>query len=388
MCRHFVSKFIYTSLALSLIFLLNPLMIVSSYTEVSKSGPISDRIRNKKILNDIRPVTSDSNFIGTLHPILNAAGGDWSIPRLSATFGNAFSFSMKKGKGAVWHHANIDWWLLWEMLSNIGFKFQEYQMILNGIQPPPTPIEIQRTKEQTWDKVKSSIDKGVPAIAWQPMTVEQRENGVNAFGWGLLVGYNEDNKTYTVRHQTYKTEYQVPFDKFGYSDPVQWYCVMIFTKKRRINRINLDIRTLKNAVKFAEGTRFDLDIAPYKVDTIGFAAYKQWINLIESGDADIGFTEHSAWMLWEMRANAEKYLREITYHFNDGTSQIITEAAIYYKKEIDEVVKLVNLCRDNDEFTTQLRQEVVAIIHAALDAEKKAIGKIKEALDSISVDSK
>ena len=52
MCRHFVSKFIYTSLAISLIFILNPLMIVYSDSEVSKSDPISERIQNKKILND------------------------------------------------------------------------------------------------------------------------------------------------------------------------------------------------------------------------------------------------------------------------------------------------------------------------------------------------
>ena len=51
-------------------------------------------------------------------------------------------------------------------------------------------------------------------------------------------------------------------------------------------------------------------------------------------------------------------------------------------------MKLVNLCKDNDKFTTQLRQEAVSIIHAALDAEKKAIGKIKESLESISVDLK
>ena len=362
-------------------------MIVSSDTEILETDLKTNKI-SKKILNDIKPAVSDSNFIGTLYPILNTAGVEWSIPRLSATFGNAFSFSMKKGKDAVWQHANIDWWLLWEMINNIGFEFQEYQMILNGKQPPPIPTEIKKIKEQTWNKVKSSIDQGVPAIAWQPMTVSQHKNGVNAFGWGLLVGYNEDDKTYTVRHQTYKSDYQVPFDEFGYSDPVQWYCVMILTKPKQINRINLDLRILRNAVKFAEGSRFDLEKGAYKVDTIGFAAYEQWINLIESGEVDIGFTEHSAWMLWEMRENAEKYLREITNYFSDETRPYITEAAAYYEKEIDEVVKLVNLCKIHKEFTPQLRQEAITIIHAALDAEKMAIGKIKEVLESINIDSK
>ncbi|RKU31276.1 hypothetical protein C6497_01950 [Candidatus Poribacteria bacterium] len=387
MCQHIVSRLIYSIFILCFILIFNTPMIVSSDIEVSGTDLKTNRI-SKKILNDLKPVPSDSNFIGTLYPILNAAGGEWSIPRLNATFGNAFSFSMKKDKDVVWQHANIDWWLLWEMINDIGFEFQEYQMILNGKLPPPTPTEIKKIKEQTWNQVKSSIDQGVPAIAWQPMTVTQLKNGVNAFGWGLLVGYNEDNKTYTVRHQTYKSDYQVPYDKFGYSDPVQWYCVMILTKRKPINRIDLDIQILNNAVKFAEGSRFDLEKAAYRVDTIGFAAYAQWINLIESGEVDIGFTEHSAWMLWEMRENAEKYLREISNYFTDETRQYITEAAAYFDIEIDEVEKLVNLCKKHKQFTPPLRQEAITIIHAALDAEKMAIGKIKEALESINIDSK
>ena len=61
---------------------------------------INDSIREKegqktgrkKVIIGAKPVPGDSTFIGTLHPMLKAAGGDWSIPRLSGTFGHAFSF--------------------------------------------------------------------------------------------------------------------------------------------------------------------------------------------------------------------------------------------------------------------------------------------------------
>ncbi|MDE0316778.1 MAG: hypothetical protein OXM61_17970 [Candidatus Poribacteria bacterium] len=343
-----------------------------------------EKVFQKKALEGVKPVEGDSTFIGTLHPMLKAAGEDWSIPRLTGTFGHAFSFSMKIGDGAVWQQANIDWWLLWEVITHIGFEFQEFQVILKRKQPAPTPKEIQSIKAQAWEKVKASIDRGIPAIAWQPMTVAQQDSGVSAFGWASLVGYDETEKTYTVRHQHYKTEYTVPYDQFGYTDPVGWYCVMVLSKKKPFDRMALEVKSLKNAVAFAHGTRFDLEKAPYKIDVVGFAAYQLWKQALENGDVDIGFTEHSAWILWEMRENAAAYLREIADHFPKVSSQALSDAAGFYDEEIKIVVKLVNLCKENDSFTKSIRQEATEAISAALDAEKKAIKKIEVALKTLN----
>ena len=344
----------------------------------------AEKMVGKKVLKGIKPVEGDSTFIGTLHPMLKAAGEDWSIPRLTGTFGHAFSFSMKIGDGAVWQQANIDWWLLWEMITDIGYEFQEFQVILKGKPPAPTPKEIQSIKTQTWEKVKASIDRGIPAIAWQPMTVAQRDSGVSAYGWASFVGYDETEKTYTVRHQYYKTEYTVPYDQFGYTDPVGWYCVMVLGKKKPFDRMALEVKSLKNAVAFAHGTRFDLEKAPYKVDAIGFAAYQLWKQSLENGDADIWFTEHSAWILWEMRENAAAYLREIADRFPKASSQALSDAAMFYDEEIKAVVNLINICKENESFTKATRQEATEAISAALDAEKKAIGKIEEVLKKLN----
>ena len=341
----------------------------------------------KKILEGVKPAQGDSTFIGTLYPTLKAAGGDWSIPRLSGTFGHAFSFSMKIGDGAVWQQANIDWWLLWDMITHIGYEFQEFQIVPQEKQLAPTPKELQSIKDQTWETVKASIDQGIPAIAWQPMTVEQRDSGVSAYGWGLLVGCNETEKTYTVRHQHYTTEYTVPYDRFGSADPANWYCVMILSKKKPFDRMALEVKSLKHAVAFAHGTRFDLEDAPYTVEAIGFAAYELWKRALESGDVDVGFTEHAAWILWEMRENAAAYLREITDRFPKVSSRALSDAAVFYDEEIRAIVKLVNICKEHESFTTPTRQEAVAALNAALDAEKKAIGKIEAALAALPVES-
>ena len=342
----------------------------------------------KKILEGVKPARGDSTFIGTLQATLKAAGGDWSIPRLSGIFGHAFSFSMKIGDGAVWQQANIDWWLLWDMITYIGYEFQEFQVVVQGKQPAPTPTELQNIKDRTWEAVKASIDRGIPAIAWQPMTVAQRDNGVRAYGWGSLVGYDETEKTCIVRHQHYTTEYSVPYDQFGSADPAGWYCVMILAKKKPFDRMALEVKSLKHAVAFAHGTRFDLEDAPYPVDAVGFAAYELWKQALESGDADVGFTEHTAWILWEMRENATAYLREIANRFPKRSNRALSDAAVFYDEEIKAIVKLVNICKEHKSFTTLKRQEAGAALNAALDAEKKAIEKIEAALAALPVESK
>ena len=340
--------------------------------------------QEKMVLDGVKPMRGDSTFIGTLHPMLKAAGADWSIPRLTGTFGHAFSFSMKTGNSAVWQQANIDWWLLWEMIADIGYEFQEFQIVQNQKQPAPSPEELQNIKDQTWEKVKASIDRGIPAIAWQPMTVAQRDSGVSAYGWASLVGYDETQKTYTVRHQHHTTEYTVPYDQFGSTDPVGWYCVMVLAEKKPLDRMALEVKSLEHAVAFAHGTRFDLKDAPYTVDAIGFAAFELWEQALERGDVDVGFAEHTAWILWEMREHAAAYLREIADHFPEASSRALSDAATFYDEEIKAIVKLVNICkgqkRKHETFTTSKRQEAVAAVKAALAAEQKAIEKIKEAL--------
>ena len=343
----------------------------------------NQKIGEKKVLDGIKPARGDSTFIGTLHPMLKAAGEDWSIPRLTGTFGHAFNFSMKMGNGAVWQQANIDWWLLWDMIAYIGYEFQEFQIVFQEKQLAPTPTEVQSIKDQTWQQVKASIDQGIPAMAWQPMTIEQRDSGVSAYGWASLVGYDETEKTYTVRHQRYTTEYTVPYNQFGTADPAKWYCVMILGGKKPFDRMVLEVKSLEHAIAFAHGTRFNLQDAPYPVDAVGFAAYELWRQGLENGDVDVGFTEHTAWILWEMRENAAAYLREITQRFPKTSSRALSDAALFYDEEIKAIVKLVNICKEHESFTAPKRQEAVAAINAALEAEKRAIGKIEEALSAL-----
>ena len=134
----------------------------------------------------------------------------------------------------------------------------------------------------------------VKRIKWQPMTVEQRAGGVSAYGWASLAGYDETAETYTVRHPHYTTEYTVPYNQFGSTDPVGWYCVMVLGEKKPFDRMALEVKSLQHAVAFAHGTRFNLKEAPYTVDGVGFAAYELWKQALENGDVNVGFTDHAS----------------------------------------------------------------------------------------------
>ena len=89
-----------------------------------------------------------------------------------------------------------------------------------------------------------------------------------------------------------------------------------------------------------------------------------------------------------MRENAAAYLREIADHFPEASSRALSDAAVFYDEEIEAVVELVNICKEHENFTAVKRQEAVEILDAALDAEKKAIGKIEATLKTLSVESK
>ena len=80
-----------------------------------------------------------------------------------------------------------------------------------------------------------------------------------------------------------------------------------------------------------------------------------------------------------------------------------SDAAGFYDEEITAIVKLINICKEHESFTTPKRQEAVdalkgfttlkrqravEALDAALDAEKKAIGKIEEALAALPTESK
>jgi RNA polymerase sigma factor (sigma-70 family) len=330
----------------------------------------------RKVLAGILPEPGDSTVIGTFYPMLKAAGADCTVPRLAGIFGHAFSFMMKKGGAEVWQQANIEWWLFFDRMPQLGYHFQHFQAILKGKVPVPTPEQLQKLKDQTWEVVRESIDRGVPAIAWSPLTLEQKKQGIYGFEWSLLLGYDEADKTYVVRNQHYQAEFSVPYDQFGYTDRVNWYYVIVLGAPQPVDPEQVAVQSLQQAVEFAQGRRFKLEDACYAVDAQGFAAYELWQEAFRTGTVDARFAPDHARQLRWLRAQAAAYLREISAVVPGRSRPTLAQAAACYDAEVEVLAELEALCRQGagaGAFSPAMAQEAVNHLDKALGAERRAI---------------
>ncbi len=336
-----------------------------------------------KVLEGIQVRPGDSTLISAFHPMLKAVGDERSIAHLCGVLGHAFSFMMNKDGGEIWQQSNIDWGLFWEQLDLLGRDFHRFDAVLKGARPAPSAEELKDLKEETWSAVVQSINRGAPAVAWQPMTLAQRDSGVSAYEWGLLIGYDEGERTYTVRHPRYTAEYTVPYDQFGYTDPVNWYHVLVLGAAKPIDPISAAVKALEQAIAFAYGTRYAPDEALYQTNAVGFAACELWRQALDSGKANLRFAPAHADILRWLRLQAATYLREIVGELPEDARSPLKKAATAYEAEAYAATKLQAVCRhagDMGRFGKVMRQDAVAALDEALAAEREAIARIEAAL--------
>lgn len=323
-------------------------------------------------LLEIRPASTRGTLMTALLPTLSAAGVACSEARLAGILGHAFTFSMARGAGEVWQLANIEWCFFFRELDLLPLRFVSFDAVLRGGRPAPTPDELRDMKERTWTKVVEGIDRGIPSIAWGAMTVEQRESGVLGFEWSLLVGYDARNRTYKLRHLPHEPSWDVPFDGFGYCDPVQWYHVMTPAEVNPVDDAAVRVRALSQAVEYAEGKRFDPPSGCNPVDAVGFSAYELWKEALLREDGHPRHSlAHASYLGWA-RKQAASFVRE----------QGLGEAAEHYETEVEAVRRLEEVCRVASErrsFQSSEIWEAARFLDDALLAERKAIQRLSAA---------
>ena len=99
-------------------------------------------------------------------------------------------------------------------------------------------------------------------MVWQPMTLEQKASdhpAHHAYCWGLIVGYNESEETYTVRHPFVDGAYTVRYDDIGHADPAELFSVLVYEGPSAEKDESIHLTALRNAVAFAHATRFAAD---------------------------------------------------------------------------------------------------------------------------------
>lgn len=321
-----------------------------------------------------------TTLVSSLHALMQTVDHpEWSTARLQGVLGYAFHFEMKEDGGGVMHD-NMDWGLALGFLSDLG-QFRGFNANKHD-----TDVDLPALKREARDAVRASLEQGVPALAWQAMSVEQKESGNHAWCWSLIVGYDDANETYTVWHRAMPETYTVRYDAIGHADPVEWFNVRILEQPISADE-KIHLTALQNAVTFANGTRYTDEnfVRPNgKLTTpYGLAAYELWRKVFESEDIASQRPHWDALVLRARRRGAAAYVRELVDVFPDAADPL-EAAAAHYDRELESLQPLYDLFdaeQEKETFTAEDRAEAGRLISEALMADRDAVARIEAALE-------
>ena len=335
-----------------------------------------------KVMVDVRPADRGKTLPSCLVPLMQAAGRpEWSVDRLKGVMGHAFHFEMKEGGGPLMHD-NLDWGPALDFLPQLAvFRTFEATKRDRGVDLPAL-------KREARDAVRVSLQRGIPVLAWQPMSLEQKSSdhpAHHAYCWGLIVGYNVEGETYTIRHPFVADTYTVRYDAIGHTDPAEWFNITVFDQPASADQKGLHLMALRNAVAFAHGARYaagDEGDAKRRASPHGFSAYELWQKAFESEAIPLEPSRYHAHVLRERRVSAAAYIRGIVTQF-PGAAAALNAAAAHYDRELRPLNMLYDLCaasKERGEFNAGDREEAQRFIGEALKEDREAIASIEAAL--------
>jgi len=168
-------------------------------------------------------------LIACVQACAQRAGRPLGVPVLSGLFGHAFEATYALGGADVWHSDLIEWEQFGQGLARTGVELETVERIANNpsVMPAPSQREWDDTLQSAYQRIQESVMRGIPALVWQPMSTQQRDTGLPAYGWGVVHGYDAGSGEYLVCHP-HAGRYRVHFRSIGKSDPVGWLHVTVF----------------------------------------------------------------------------------------------------------------------------------------------------------------
>ena len=320
---------------------------------------------------DLQTRTAGS-FAGCLTPALRAAGVDWSLEHLRGYLGPAFAFSMKPDGGHLNQADNYEWFYFYDMLDFL--EHESVSVALKGVLEVP-PEEHDAAKARAWEMVRRALDDGFPAIVWQAMTVETRHSGQRPipFLWSLITGFDEEAGTYTVHHGA-AGDFTIGWDAFGHSDPVNWFCVMVFRPLADpFDGAAASRKAVEHAIEASRGEHPGV-----RAPAHGLAAWEMWLEAFREGTVDVHAVAGHAGFLVPARQAAAAYLRDIEPHFPPGAGAPLRSAAASYDQVAARISELRALCAADDPDL----EGAAEVLAAALEAERAALAALQQTLEA------
>jgi hypothetical protein len=323
-----------------------------------------------QVVIDVKPARSGDTLPACIVPLMSTIGRpNWDVAFVEGVLGHAFHFEMKEGGKHVMHD-HMDWG---SALGYLPSKFGQAQKF--GAKKKSKDVDLVALKKEARDAVRASLDRGIPALAWQPMSMEMKKNHHHAYCWGLIVGYNEKDETYTVRHPFVADTYAVKYDAIGHADPAEWFNIRIFAPQEEPDAQKMHHKALRMAVKSS--------VNDGKGETThGLAAYELWQKAFDSPDVPLEPSRHHTETLKQRRESAAAYIRKLIPIFPEATT-LLQASATHYDQELEALNPLYDLltsAKKQNRITSEERIKASHLINKALVAERAAIANIENAL--------
>lgn len=334
----------------------------------------------RRVELDIRP--ENSWLEGCLAPAFQVAGWNWSKEFIQSYRGLAFVFNMREDGGNVWHRENYmygDYSI--ELLEQLGDSFESFYASLEG----ENPVTLERMaiiRANAWDSVRSAIDKGLPAVVWEPVSREMAYEHPNPMlmrlpsWWSLIVGYDELSETYIVDSPQSGGRFTIRWDAFGDNERSRRFWIMIIKPAvDSFDAVKTHNIAIKRAIDAANGMRPGNHT---EATTHGLAAWEMWLEGFRKGNLSTQHINHHASFIKLTRGWAQSYLKKISSHFPEDTRKPLLTAIEHYKGVSDAMGDLIdlNLKPDSTDFEAGER-----ILFRALEYERAALDNLQNVLE-------
>ncbi len=250
-------------------------------------------------------------------------------------------------------------------LCNLGFISN-----LSDTDKPFTPAKV----EQVFALIQQSIDRGIPAIAFDLFIPE----------FGLIYGYDDELKLFHAKDVS--QEGTIPYTDWVEKRDMLWVTTInesLPHSKYETLRMALDM--IVDHARGREWTHVFTD-----THKIGLAGYEAWISCMERRAADPFGNAYSAAVVSDAREHAAQFLRELAVKWN-GTNvvertvrQRAAEAAAHYQRVADSLVPLREMFpfpQGGDPADPANADRAVELLRAAHEAESQGIIVLEQLLD-------
>ena len=293
---------------------------------------------------------------------------DVSLVDVMGYTGHAFRINIRDGDVHVsgptaWHWGPV----LTEGLLNLGIR-ASYLGELNFT--PPTP-------EQLGDaiaKVQRSIDRGVPAVAWDLFIPE----------FGVIFGYDDEKQEFHAKDVS--KEGTLPYHKLGRGEIGELFVLTVD------EWFEVDKRTA-----LAGALQIIIDHAHIQDRTFpeyrnGLAGFDAWIGAFRKGAVDVFGNAYNTAVVCDARAYAVKFLEQIEQQWNGPepeqreVSRLAGEAAAHYRTVYEALAELPPLYPfpqgGNPDIAANAEYSI-AVLERAKAAEERGVAVLERMRDAL-----